>query len=323
MGFDRLYQHWIIRVQLIALAGLFLVGCAHADTKSAAITSTGITMENVGNGIYVHHGQHLDIAEGYQGDICNISFIVGSKGVAVIDTGGNLQIGQQLRTAIKKVTALPILYVINTHVHPDHIFGNAAFIQDKPQFVGHEKLANAMELRRENYARINKQYMGDAAKGADIVKPDVVVKDTLSLDLGDRLLTLTAFPPAHTNTDITLLDNKTGSLWTGDLLFIEHTPVIEGDIKGLIAAIDQLKTYMAKQVIPGHGPVTQDWTAALDKEQHYLKVLLADIRQAIKKGESMEATMDKAAASEQSQWQLFNTTNRRNINTIYPHLEWE
>jgi quinoprotein relay system zinc metallohydrolase 2 len=218
--------------------------------------------------------------------------------------------------------------VINTHVHPDHIFGNAAFVGDdkkhaKPKFVGHEKLANAMELRRENYARINKLYMGDAATGAEIVKPDVVVKDTLTLDLGDRMLTLTAYPPAHTNTDITVLDSQTGSLWTGDLLFIERTPVVEGDIKGFIAAIDRLKTDPAKRVIPGHGPVTQQWQEALDKEQRYLNTLLAEIRTAIKKGESMEATMDKAAASEQDQWQLFNITNRRNINTIYPALEWE
>lgn len=300
-----------------------LIACTQA-----AVKPDHFAMDHVGDGIYVHRGAHLDIAEGYQGDICNISFIVGSQGVAVIDTGGNLHVGQQLRDAIQRVTTLPILYVINTHVHPDHIFGNAAFVQEgakqgQAKFVGHEKLANAMELRRANYTRINNQYMGAVAKGAEIIKPDVVVKDTLTLELGDRVLILTAYPPAHTNTDITVLDSKTGSLWTGDLLFIERTPVVEGNIKGLITAIDQIKTYPVKQVIPGHGPVAQDWIGALDKEQRYLKILLADIRQAIKKGESMEATMDKAAASEQSHWQLFNITNRRNINTIYPSLEWE
>jgi quinoprotein relay system zinc metallohydrolase 2 len=319
-----MYRHshmfdWVI-IKITILLGhlMLLASCASAGTQSNLLK-----MESLGNGIYVHHGQHLDISEGYQGDICNISFIVGKEGVAVIDTGGNLQVGQQLRDAIKKVTSLPILYVINTHVHPDHIFGNAAFLQDKPKFIGHEKLANAMELRRENYARINSKYMGDAAKGADIVKPDVVVKDQLNLELGDRTLALKAYPPAHTNTDITILDSLTGSLWTGDLLFIERTPVVEGDIKGFIASIDGLKASGAKQAIPGHGPVSQDWITALNNEQRYLNTLLADIRQAIKNGESMEVTMDKAALSEQKNWQLFDTTNRRNINTIYPGLEWE
>jgi quinoprotein relay system zinc metallohydrolase 2 len=296
----------------------FLTACAHAQ-----VNSSGLKMHEVGSGIYVHHGEHLDISEGYQGDICNISFIVGSHGVAVIDTGGNLKVGNQLRAAIKQVTSLPILYVINTHVHPDHIFGNAAFEQDKPQFVGHEKLANAMELRRETYDRINARYMGDDAKGAVIVKPTMIVKDRLILDLGDRTLSLTAYPTAHTNTDITVQDSKTSTMWTGDLLFVERTPVIDGDIKGFIAVIDNLKTYPVKQVIPGHGAVTQDWIKALDNEQRYFNVLLADIRSAIKKGASMEATMDSAAASEKNNWQLFDIANRRNVNTIFPALEWE
>ena len=306
-------------IVLTAICTFFLlVGCAHANIKSA-----NLKMHEIGNGIYVHHGEHLDISEGYQGDICNISFIVGSKGVAVVDTGGNLKIGNQLRDAIKQVTPLPILYVINTHVHPDHIFGNAAFIQDKPQFVGHEKLGNAMELRRETYDRINAKYMGDDAKGAVIVKPTMVVKDSLKLDLGDRTLLLTAYPTAHTNTDITVQDSKTSTMWTGDLLFVERTPVIEGDIKGFIAVIDMLKTYPVIQVIPGHGAVTKDWIKALDNEQRYLNTLLADIRSAIKKGATMEATMDSAAASEKNNWQLFDIANRRNVNTIFTALEWE
>lgn len=304
---------------LTAICTFFLLAsCAHADIKSS-----NLKIQEIGNGIYVHHGEHLDISEGYQGDICNISFIVGSRGVAVVDTGGNLKIGNQLRDAIKQVTPLPILYVINTHVHPDHIFGNAAFIQDKPQFVGHEKLANAMELRRETYDRINAKYMGDDAKGAVIVKPTMVVKESLKLDLGDRTLLLMAYPTAHTNTDITVQDSKTSTMWTGDLLFVERTPVIEGDIKGFIAAIDTLKTYPVKQVVPGHGAVTQDWVSALNNEQRYFNTLLTDIRIAIKKGASMESTMDTAAANEKDNWQLFTITNRRNVNTIFPALEWE
>jgi len=317
-------NNWLGRVKKIYCLGWVLL---MSNSACATTPSSDFSMESIGNGIYVHHGEHLDISEGYQGDICNISFIVGEKGVAVVDTGGNLKTGQLLKDAIRKVTSLPILYVINTHVHPDHIFGNAAFVadgkEDKVKFVGHEKLANAMELRRESYQRINEKYLGTAAKGAEIIKPDMVVKDTLTLDLGGRTLTLKAFPPAHTNTDLTVLDSKTSGLWTGDLLFMERTPVIEGDIKGFIAAIDTLKALPAKFAIPGHGPVTQDWLAALNKEQHYFNTLLIDVRNAIKKGESMEVTMDKAAVNEQNNWQLFNITNRRNINTIYPGLEWE
>jgi quinoprotein relay system zinc metallohydrolase 2 len=305
------------------IAALFLLAsCAQAQEKTTASVDN-FAIEDIGNGIYVHHGAHLDIDTGYQGDICNISFVVGSKGVAVIDTGGSLKTGTRLHDAIKKVTNKPILYVINTHVHPDHIFGNAAFLQDKAQFVGHEKLATAMQLRKEAYDKLNVKYMGNDAKGSEIVLPTIAVKAPMELDLGDRKLTVTPYPVAHTNTDISVIDSKTSTLFTGDLLFIERTPVLEGDIKGLIAAIDTLKTYPVKQVVPGHGPFTKDWVMALNNEQRYLNALLTDIRTNIKAGKSMGEAMDTAAAGEKDKWLLFDIANRRNVNTLYPALEFE
>ncbi len=323
-----------MRFLFCLLTALVLTSCAQAQEKptSAAVASVGdFSIEDIGNGIYVHHGKHLDIDDGYQGDICNISFVVGSKGVAVIDTGGSLKTGNKLRDAIKKVTDKPILYVINTHVHPDHIYGNAAFLADEPEFIGHEKLATAMELRREQYTKLNVKLLGDDAKGSELVKPTIAVKTTLELDLGDRKLMLTAHPVAHTNTDLSVIDIKTDSksstLFTGDLLFIERTPVLEGDIKGLIVELEKLKTSATKQAIkqavPGHGPVAKDWKLAIENEQRYLTELLTDIRASIKKGESMESAMNTAAASEKDKWQLFDIANRRNVNIIYPALEWE
>ena len=297
---------------------LLLTSCAHAGLKD-----TDFAIEDVGDGIYVHHGIHQDIDDGYKGDICNASFVVGSKGVVVIDTGGSFKVGNQLRDAIKKVTDKPILYVINTHVHPDHIYGNAAFLADKPEFIGHEKLATAMELRREQYTKLNAKLLGNDAKGSKLVKPTIAVKTTLELDLGDRKLMLTAHPVAHTNTDVSALDSKSSTLFTGDLLFIERTPVLEGDIKGLIAELEKFKSSASKQVVPGHGAVTKDWKRAIENQQRYLNALLTDIRASIKKGESMESAMNSAAASEKDKWQLFEIANRRNVNIIYPALEWE
>lgn len=306
-----------ILIQILVL--LLFTSCAGSQT----VSNHSDFLEDIGGGIYVHHGAHLDIDVGYQGDICNLSVVVGSKGVAVIDTSGSLKVGKKLRTAIAEITKLPILYVINTHVHPDHIFGNAAFLADKPQFVGHAKLATAMQLREEGYAKLNQKYLGADAKGSDVVLPTLMVTDSLELDLGDRVLKLTAYPVAHTNTDITVIDSKTQTLFAGDLLFIERTPVIEGDITGLIAALDMLKTYPAKQVVPGHGSQTKDWVQAIENEQRYLNILLKDIRAGIKNDLGLEKTMATAAASEKDKWVLFNVANRRNVNVLYPALEWE
>lgn len=290
---------------------------------SAHVQAEALPVTEISPGIYVHHGVHEDLAEGYHGDICNVSFIIGSKGIAVIDTGGSFKVGQQLHEAIRAVSPLPILYVINTHVHPDHIFGNAAFVQDKPVFVGHARLGDAMERRKEAYLRINNDWLGADFAGSEIIKPTLTVQDKLELDLGDRKLELTAYPTAHTNTDVTVLDSKTATLWTGDLLFVERTPSIDGDLKGWLAVIEQLKTVPARQMVPGHGAVVKDGKAALDNEQRYLSTLLNDVRASIKKGEVMEKAMDTAAASEKGKWVLFDIVNRRNVNNVYPGLEWE
>jgi quinoprotein relay system zinc metallohydrolase 2 len=321
-----------VLLNIVAVAMLLaLLGCVANQPAAKAAAEDGFILENLGNGIYVHHGKHLDIDDGYTGDICNISFVVGERGVAVIDTGGSLKVGQQLRAAIQKITDKPILFVINTHVHPDHIFGNAAFSptdtnEKSPLFVGHEKLEQAMHSRKDGYDKLNQRYLGADAEGTDIVAPNLAIKSVETLDLGGRQLKVTAHPNAHTNTDITVEDSKTQTLFTGDLLFVERTPVIEGDIKGLINTLDALKTYSFKQVVPGHGAVqktNQDGIMAMNNAQRYLNVLLTDVRASIKKGDSMQSTMDTAAASEKDKWLLFDIANRRNVNNIFPALEWE
>lgn len=291
---------------------------------AASVVAADFSLEQVADGVYVHHGVHEDLDDGYHGDISNIGFIIGSKGVAVIDSGGSLKTGQRLRAALREITTLPILYVINTHIHPDHIFGNAAFLADQPQFIGHEKLANAMELRKPAYLKQGQQLLHDDFAGSDIIKPTVSVAQSLVLDLGQRKLLLQAYPNAHTNTDLTVFDETSGTLWTGDLLFIERTPSLDGDIKGWLKALDQLQQLKnIKQAVPGHGPVTHDFSSALNHEARYLNLLLEDIRAAIKQGKTMEQTMDSAAQAESGNWQLFNAVNRRNINLLYPALEWE
>ena len=94
--------------------------------ETLSINQKTLSIEEVAPGIFVHQGKHLDVDEGYQGDISNIGFIIGKESVAVIDTGGTDSIGYALLNEIKKRTNLPIKYVINTHVHLDHIYGNAA-----------------------------------------------------------------------------------------------------------------------------------------------------------------------------------------------------
>jgi quinoprotein relay system zinc metallohydrolase 2 len=293
--------------------------------SSVSKAEDNFVLEQTADGIYVHRGIHEDLDEGYHGDICNISFVVGEKGIAVIDTGGSLNVGNKFLAQIRQISKLPILYVINTHVHPDHIFGNAAFVSPDTKFVGHEHLAAAMEKRKDSYMRINQQWLKNDFAGSQMVKPDIAVHDTLTLDLGNRVLTLQARATAHTNTDLTIFDETSKTLWTGDLLFIQRTPSIDGDIKGWIKVNQSLLEIPATQVISGHGKLSQNqtWQQAMQIEQQYLNTLLDDVRASIRKSVPMEKAMGSAAISEREHWALFDIINRRNVNMIYPALEWE
>lgn len=308
--------------RLLRAALLALAACAFL------VQAKPLRVEQVAPGVYLHVGQHKDVEDGYDGDIANIGFIVGNDAVAVIDTGGSYAVGVALKEALRAITQLPVRYLINTHVHPDHVFGNAAFIdatsaEQRPHIIAHARLPPALAARREGYLRTLQKQLGDAAKGSVLIGPDRTVQDRLTLDLGGRKLTLTAWPAAHTDNDLTVFDAASGTLWTGDLLFIERTPALDGDIHGWLAATDTLQTMAAAIVIPGHGPLTRAKHPALARQHDYLSALLADVRAGVKRGAGMTATMATAAAAERGRWQLFDAVNPRNVNYLYPRLEWE
>lgn len=288
---------------------------------AACASPLGVT--KVAEGVYVHVGQHLDFDEHYDGDIANIGFIIGNTCVAVIDTGGSLKVGTALRETIRTYTKLPIQFVINTHIHPDHVFGNAAFVQDNPAFIGHANLASGLHANEESMLKALRTELGKDADGSKIIYPTKWVVGAMDIDLGGRVLHLQAWSKAHTGTDITVMDNLTKTLWTGDLLFITRTPSLDGDLKGWIEVIDNLKKLDATVTVPGHGKLTTNKNVELEKEQHYLNALLSDIRQDIKKGRDLQKSIDTAGHSEKNNWVLFDVVNPRNVNLAYPQLEWE
>ena len=237
-------------------AATLLAGALFWVAAAGAATPEPLSVQEVAPGVFVHQGRYELFTPRNEGDVSNAGFIVGRDGVAVIDTGGSPRIGASLLAAIRARTPLPIKYVINTHMHPDHVFGNVAFEAEKPTFVGHHKLPRALAARAERYLAINKELLGDEAfAGERIIAPTLLVDEKLELDLGDRTLLLEAQKTAHTDNDLTVLDKKTGTLFLGDLLFVEHVPALDGSIRGWLALLDQLKqrTDIAR-VVPGHGP---------------------------------------------------------------------
>jgi glyoxylase-like metal-dependent hydrolase (beta-lactamase superfamily II) len=165
--------------------------------------------------------------------------------------------------------------------------------------------------------------MGDALiDEVRLVPPTVLVAEELTLDLGGRKLLLRAWPAAHSDNDLTVLDASSGILYAGDLVFQAHIPVLDGSIRGWLAVLDQLSAIPARRVVPGHGPVG-DWPGALADERRYLQTLASDTRALVADGKTLAKAADTAAASERSRWGLFDDYNARNATAAYSEIEWE
>jgi quinoprotein relay system zinc metallohydrolase 2 len=280
-------------------------------------------LDEIAPGVYVHVGQVSDFSPDNDGDIANLGAVVGERCAAVIDTGGSLAVGRRFRDALAARTAVPVCYVVNTHVHPDHVFGNAAFRRDGVEFVGHARLPAAFAQKGAGYARALARNVGPAADGSEVVPPGRTVSDVLALDLGGRTLTLRAWRTAHTDNDLTAQDSGSGVLFLSDLLFVAHTPVVDGSLKGWIDVLRELKASRPTAVVPGHGPVPAPWPAALDDEARYLDVLLSGVRAALAANKTIQQAVDSVGLDEAGRWRLFDAFHRRNVTASYAELEWE
>lgn len=288
----------------------------------AADVRHGFNLSEPKPGVFVHIGRPLALNVPGHDDIANIGFIVGEKCVAVIDTGGSVSIGRELRAAVGKHTSLPICYVINTHVHVDHVLGNAAFQADRPSFVGHAALVDAIAGSRDFFVREYPRDFDPPPTAEQVVAPDRVVEHELSLDLGGRQLQLRAWPTAHTDCDLTVYDARTGTLWTGDLLVRERLPGLDGSVKGWLSALDELARMKVELAVPGHGPLARDLAAAIIPERRYLQALADGVRGELARAEPLEDAIARVASAEKSHWQLWDEVHPHNVVRAYEELEW-
>ena len=282
-----------------------------------------LELMEVAEGVHVYVGPHEDATRENLGGFGNAGVVIGAHSVALIDSGGSLAFGRRLRASVEALTDLPVAYVINTHAHPDHVFGNAAFEDGDTTFVGHHKLGRALALRAPFYLEAFERLIGPAFGGTRVVEPDIEVRDEARIDLGDRVLVLNAWRTAHTDSDLSVLDVRTGILFAGDLVFIERLPVVDGSLTGWLAAMEELRRIPATRVVPGHGPESAPWPQSLDAQERYLRALLRDVRREIVEGGSIESALTSVAREERSRWIGFERDHPRNVTASFTELEWE
>ncbi|MEZ0215383.1 MAG: quinoprotein relay system zinc metallohydrolase 2 [Xanthobacteraceae bacterium] len=304
---------------MLALAAAVLVPSAPV---AAAVPP--LALESVADGVFVFRAPFELAGHDNAGAIANMSLVVGREAALVIDTGNSFRAGAQMLAAARAVTDRPVRYVVNTHMHPDHVLGNAAFADEATRFIGHAKLPRALAQRADTYMQQAQRLLDPAAfEGTRIILPQQTVESSLRLDLGGRVLILEAQPTAHTDNDLTIFDEMTGTWFLGDLLFMGHVPTLDGSLEGWLRLLGAAEARKAARVVPGHGPASAAWPAAMAAERAYFVALRTDVRRLLAQGRSMTEAAAEAGREQAGDWALFDEFNARNAIAAYHEYEWE
>lgn len=272
----------------------------------------------IADGVWLLEGSTDNFAVENGGNIVNIGFIETADGVVVIDTGPSRRFGEALRQSIEKTTDKPVVRVLLTHHHPDHVLGNQAFA-DAPIAALPETtrlLAEQGDAMAENMYRL----VGDWMRGTEVVLPTEEIQEGV-LAIGDRRLQLLALR-GHTGADLAILDERTGVLFAGDVLFYQRaltTPNSPG-LDVWLADLDRLEALPWKQIVPGHGPVTTD-AAPFVQMRDYLDWLDGLLREGAEQGAEMNELIRAPIPERFAQVSLNRYELIRSVSHLYPRYE--
>ena len=227
----------------------------------------------------------------------NSGFVVGERGVLVIDAHINGAMARQIQQAVRRVTDKPILYLVNTNFHGDHTFGNYAF-PAATRIVAHRATAERMRRFEHEKRFLLTALENDATVLADVRLrlPDMVFDDSLRLDLGGRVVELYHFGAGNTPGDTVVYVPGAKAAWTGNLVVGEGTipPLFEGGAETYLQTIARLVSRLElKTIVPGHGAPTSG--AILGRYLGYLGELIHSVRAATWDGKTLEETLASLA----------------------------
>jgi cyclase len=205
----------------------------------------------------------------------NSTFLVSDAGILVIDTGLNEVEGKKLRDQIRKISAAPVRWIVNTHYHPDHRGGNSVF--------GADAIIISTLFTRERVLSAPPA----AQSGSKSFALNIVVKNSMTLFVGGHPVEIYYPGPAHTLGDLVVYFPDQRTLAAGDLFLTNSCPAMDkGDMENWITALDHILALPVEHVIPGHFELATK--VELGRFRDYLSALATQVREMRRKGMSLE-----------------------------------
>ena len=313
--------------QLILAALLALVFSVGAFAADRGPDVPDYAADRVADGVYVIHGPLGEPSVKNQGFMNNPAFIVTDSGVVVVDPGSSVQTAEMVLRQIRKVTRLPVVGVLNTHIHGDHWLGNQAIYAAYPNvpIYGHPRMFEKIE-QGEGQAWIDLllRLTDQATGGTHIVGPNLQVGHGDEIELAGLKMRFLYLPKAHSDSDLMIEIPEKELIFLGDNAMANRFGQMRhGTFKGNIAALDLALERDATVYVPGHGP-TGDRRVA-ETYRRYLSILRAEVAKQLDEGLSdfeMKPIVVEALG-EFKDWVDFEQLVGKHIGQAYLEVEQE
>jgi glyoxylase-like metal-dependent hydrolase (beta-lactamase superfamily II) len=303
------------------LVALAMMSWATAVVSQATIRPTPV---QVAPNSYMVQGLSALGSSANRNFISNAAFVVTKDGVLVIDALGSPALARELLAEIRRITPLPVRYVVLTHYHADHIYGLQVFKeagatviahQDGRDYLNSDTAALRLQASREEMApAVDAQ--------TQLVPADRWIDARTTLQMGGLDFVLQPAGPAHTPEDLVVWVPQLKLLIAGDLVFRGRIPFVgQADSGRWITALDTLLAFDAGIIVPGHGPASTSARADLELTRDYLSYLRKTMGEAARNMDPFEEAYARTDWSRFDKLPLFNAANRINAYNTYLLME--
>ncbi len=287
-----------------------------------------LTSEKLSDGVFAYYPKDATKMQAQGKPVATSGgFIVGDKGVMIIDTMLNKRLNKQVQDMVKDKVGKRIKYAVNTSAHGDHSYGNM-YLPNNTLIIQH---SNTQKYVSNNFKADTEFMIQNFGKGRGIeeIVPrsgDILVgtNGKIKVDLGGKFVEIIDFGFAQTGGDLFIWDPQSKVLWAGNALVAPKpalTWLLDGHLIETLATLQKVYNFLPKdaRVIPGHGSVMgkEDIKWHID----YLATVKKEVQAAIDEGLTLEQTVEKVKMPEFGGYALFGWVHPSlNIPAAYKDL---
>lgn len=311
--------------QMLLVILMLCTSNVFAEKSKYPPISVPMELKKVSEHVYYVQGE-AGVATDNEGFISNAGFIVTNKGVVVFDALGTPSLGHQLLKKIRSVTSKPVVKVIVSHYHADHIYGLQVFSEMGAEiisprgtmdYLNSPQAAERLEERRFSLD----PWVNDSSQ---LIPPDRIVSKSESFSLGGVNFIVSYLGSAHSDGDLTLYVESDRVLFSGDIIFEGRIAYLgDSDTKLWASVLGKIKTNELVALVPGHGPLAKDPNKAISMTLNYLNFIRDNMGKAANDLVEFDEAYKAVDWSAFSGLPAFDAANRRNAYQVYLSMEEE